>query len=206
MSGEGSVSGMGEWCNECLCHTVGMDVNDRLAPKEFWSFVQNSADQVRRSFAELPLFAPTQWPGPVMVGEWSFDRGLRGLMHGLPGRGMPYINVMASVRDVHHSARTLWRRNRGPRPRYRVDRYRSMDNFDAESPQQRLMLVDGSWRDFDVWEEDNHWWAVAEGSECRILLEAENINPSKMALVTVDDIEPYIAGRNQWIREQRGET
>lgn len=184
-----------------LCHAVGMEFKGRLTTGEFWFSVQDSADQVRQSFADLPLLAPAQWSGSVMVGEWSFNRGPRGLIHGLPGGSTPFIHVMVSDNDAHDSALTLWGQNQGTHPRDKAEYYRSLENLDAESPQQHSMLMEGSWRDFEVWERENRGWAVVDGQEHCILLETENIDPSELTLVAVDDVEPYIADRNQWIRE-----
>lgn len=168
--------------------------------------VQDSNDRVRASFKDYPLFAPAQWSGTVMLGQWSFSGdGPRGLMHGLPAGSEPFIQVMTSPADAKSSAMTLWRRHH-PFPQDKAEHVRNLENFAAESPVRRSVLVGGSARDFDVWERETEWWAVAEGPECQILIEAQNIDPSELALVTVEDVEPYIAGRNEWTREQRGET
>ena len=183
-----------------------MGITRTLTPDEFWSMVQDSNDRVRASFKDYPLFAPAQWSGTVMLGQWSFSGdGPRGLMHGLPAESEPFIQVMTSPADAKSSAMTLWRRHH-PFPQDKAEHVRNLENFAAESPVRRSVLVGGSARDFDVWERETEWWAVAEGPECQILIEAQNIDPSELALVTVEDVEPYIAGRNEWTREQRGET
>lgn len=50
------------------------------------------------------------------------------------------------------------------------------------------------------------WRAVREGPECCILIEAQNVDLSELTLVPVEDVEPYIAGKSEWTRDQRGET
>lgn len=92
------------------------------------------------------------------------------------------------------------------KPAKPAEHVRNLESFEAESPVRRSVIVGGSARDFDVWERGNEWWAVAEGPGYRILIEAQNIDASELALVAVKDVEPYIAGRNAWTREQRGET
>lgn len=168
--------------------------------------MQDSEDRIRQSFADGPLFAPAQWPGDVMLGEWSFGGGgPRGLVHGLPGGHEPFVHVMTSQADAKSSAMVLWRRHH-PQPRDKAEHLRILEGFDAESPVRRSVLVDDAALDFDVWEREKEWWAVTDGPGCRILLEARNIEPSELTLVGVEDVEPYIVGRNEWIREQRGET
>lgn len=40
----------------------------------------------------------------------------------------------------------------------------------------------------------------------RLALEARNINPLDLALVVVNDIEPYITGTHERLRHLRGEA
>lgn len=185
---------------------MGMDFEGTLTPDEFWSRMQDFEDHVRQSFEELPVFTVAQWPGEVMLGEWSSGRGPRGLMHGLPEGGEPFVHVMTSQTDTRESARTLWLRHHLPEIHDKAAHSRIWESFDAEPPVRRSVLVADSALDFDVWERENEWWAVAEVPECRILLEGRNIDPSELALMAVEDVEPYIAARNERIREQRGET
>ncbi|MGJ9425972.1 hypothetical protein ACHABX_09040 [Nesterenkonia halotolerans] len=71
---------------------------------------------------------------------------------------------------------------------------------------QRPIAVDGAVLEFDVWEDQSHWWAAASRPGYGIALEARSIDSAGVSLVRVDDLEPYIAGRNQRIPEQREGT
>ncbi|MBE1513693.1 hypothetical protein [Nesterenkonia halotolerans] len=78
--------------------------------------------------------------------------------------------------------------------------------FEAQAPVQRPIAIDGAVLEFDVWEDESRWWAAVSRPGYGIAVEARNIDPAGVSLVSVDDLEPYIAGRNQRIKEQRGET
>src|SRR5690625_733870 len=98
-------------CCAVACHTEGMGITRTLTPDEFWSMVQDSNDRVRASFKDYPLFAPAQWSGTVMLGQWSFSGdGPRGLMHGLLQGSEPFIHIMTCAADACSSAMTLRRR------------------------------------------------------------------------------------------------
>lgn len=105
---------------------------------------------------------------------------------------------------ARESTRRLWVDRHGP-VLTKAERSRRLNAFDAEIPVRRHMPVADALLEFDVWEDGNRWWAAASGPEYSLSLEARNVDPAQLRLVTLTDIEPYIAGRNEWIRQQRGE-
>ncbi len=182
-----------------------MHVSRAYSAAEFWAVVRGFDDQVRESSAQRPSFAPSDWSGARTLGEWSFGAGNRALTHGVPDDGQPFINVVVSSCGGRETARELWANSSGP-PTDAADRPLRLLEFEAQTSVQRAIAVDDAVLEFDVWEHESRWWAAVSRPGYGIALEARNIDPTELHLVSVDDIEPYIAGRNQRIKEQREES
>ncbi len=175
-----------------------------FTPEEFWSTIEDLHDHVRQSSKNFPLYAPAHWSGMIMVGEWMLDGGSRGLIHGSPEGDEPFLHVRTTENNARESARLLWMNQRGPF-HDRVDYLDRIEDFEAETPILQTVPVGDSVLDFDFWEDGSLWWAAASGPGHGLSLEGRNMNPVELALVAVTDIEPYITGRIEWLRKQRGE-
>lgn len=58
---------------------------------------------------------------------------------------------------------------------------------------------------FEVWDEDTLWWGAAQQTGYGLVVEAHDMATDRFALVRVQDIEPYLAGRRAHLRTLRGE-
>lgn len=175
-----------------------------LTPEEFWSTIEDLHDHARQSSKDFPLYAPADWSGPVMVGEWVLDGGPRGLIHGTPEGDEPFLHVRTTENDARESVRLLWMNRSGPF-HDRVEYLDRIEDFEAGTPVLRTVPVGDSVLDFEFREDGSRWWAAANGPGYGLSLEAQSMNPLELALVVVDDIEPYISGRIEWLRKQRRE-
>lgn len=177
-----------------------------LTPDEFWSAVRADDERIRRSSGDLALFAPARWTSSVALGEWAFEAGPRELVHGLPGNQEPFISVVTTPAGGRDLARARWITHCGRPPRSMAEHRERIRAFDVLEPRRRRVLVGDSRVEFDFWEHDTRWWAAAETSRYGIALEASDLDPAIAALVPVDDVEPYLAGRTAWVQRQRAET
>lgn len=182
-----------------------MKPSGTLTADEFWSAVRADDERVRQTSADIPLFAPARWTASVALGEWAFGTGPRELVHGLPGYGKSFISVVTTPGRGRDFVRVRWT-NRGGPPANKAEHLARIQAFDAQEPRRRRVLVDDSWVELDVWEDDTRWWAAVETSRYALALEASDLDPAALALVGVDDVEPYLVGRTAWIQRQRGEV
>ena len=59
---------------------VGMHFAGELTPEQFWAVVDDVDEQIRRTFAERPVYAVRGWPGRTILSEWALgDGGIRSL-------------------------------------------------------------------------------------------------------------------------------
>lgn len=187
-----------------------MHVSRAYSATEFWAVLRGFDDQVRESFADRPALAPAKWSGSRTLGEWSFGAGTRSLVHGDPENADAFITVAVSPRAGQEAARALWINRIGlsdeDPSKDEVEHSPRLPAFEAQTSVQRSIALDGAVVEFDFWGAESRWWAAASRPGYGIAIEARNIDPAELRLVSVDDIEPYIAGRNQRIKEQREES
>lgn len=178
----------------------------RLTPEQFWARMSALEDQIRAQAHLLPLYGLAEWPGPRMVGDWGSVNGeltTVGLSHGEPDNG-PRVQVMVDTRDP--SDPVIERRMSAVD--HGLDRATVMAALDqAGSPATGTVTitVDGNPEVFDHWVDGPTWYAARRHHEHALVIEARDVSPADVALVRVDDIEPYLAGRRALLRRRRGE-
>lgn len=183
-----------------------MEPSENVISDEFWSAVQADDERVRRSRSDLALFAPARWTTSVALGEWAFEAGPRELVHGLPDDQEPFISVVTTPGRGLDTVRARWINHHGSPAHNKAEHLERVRAFETHETRRGRVLVEDSWVEFDVWGDDTRWWAAVETPRYGIALEAANLDPAALALVRVDDVEPYLAGRTAWIRRQRGEV
>jgi len=183
-----------------------MRFSGRLTPEQFWAHVSSMEDQVRAQAHLLPLYGLAQWDGPRMVGDWGTANGeltTVGLYHGEPDDG-PRVHVMVDTRDPGDPVQE----RRMSAVDHEADRDAVMAALDrAASPATATVTisVDGNPEIFDHWVDGTTWYAARQHGEHALVIEAHDVSPDDVAVVRVDDVEPYLAGRRAWIRHKRGE-
>lgn len=171
---------------------------------------------------DLPLFGQQSWIGILMTGRWSFrdDRTGRastiGLEHGDPDdETVPWLQVLSTCDPADHLVqelrfeRTLGGHgvtgpvDTGPVDRETVLAHRRRTDVTPAQSQAEIM-VDGRPRTFRRWDAGDRWYAAWEpGHEHAVVIAARHVDAADVALVRVHDIEPYLAGRRDWIRARR---
>jgi len=182
-----------------------MDVDGQVEPDGFWAMVAEGEQRIRETFPELPCFALADWDGPVMVGEWNEDNGPHGLLHGDPGLGLPHAQVLTTVHGVNQSIRTM-RLATGPMVSDTDSFRQKLNELELQEPRMAGIAVDGQEVEFALWQDGGKWWAGAERDGYGIMVEAAGLDPDRVQLVRVENIEPYVDARRVWLRQLRGEA
>jgi len=180
----------------------------RLTPDEFWE--RNSAldQQVRDAALSFPTYGLKEWPDPIMLGHWEWQDDtlvLAGLEHGTPDTGGPSVDVLTTVHDPVGKAASLVVSALGLTPL--DDEYRRRRR-EVEAAEGRTVLipVDGQAVSFVVWGGQKRWWAAATIANFGIVLEGRRYPLDRVALIRISDVEPYLSGRNAYLRAFRGES
>jgi len=175
-----------------------MDLAGRLTPEQMDAVVADAQNRVRASFGSMPVFGVSGWTGPVMIGEWSWLDGSRGLAHGNPDGDGSYVQVHTHPHDARLAVHDL-----------RMSAAGVLGTFtDFDSPPDRLaeITVDATPVLFEVWEVDGNAWAGGNYLEHGIVVEARSSSIADLRLQRVIDIEPYLAGQLDLIRRARREA
>jgi hypothetical protein len=188
-----------------------MHIAGFLTPDEFWARMDAADDEVRRGFAERPVYAVSGWPGRAMLAEWSFGRGIRSLAF-LPAgwngpdysatKAQPRIDVLVDVTEPRRMVAVRIAHDvfvSGAEPPLPLP--------DAPSPDAIIELdVEGVRRAFEVWSGGERSRAAGRVSGVTVVIETIGHPIADVALERVVDLEPLIAERRRWIRAQRGEA
>lgn len=178
----------------------------QLTPEQFWARMSAMEDELRAQAHQLPWYGLAQWQGPRMVAEWgSADGELTsiGLSYGELDSG-PRVQVMVDNRPPGD----LVIERRMSAVGHELDRPAVLAALDAAgSPATGTVTisVDGNPEVFDHWVDGSTWYAARQHHEHALVIEARDVSPDDVALVRVDDIEPYLAGRRAELRRLRGE-
>ncbi|MDQ0894914.1 hypothetical protein [Agromyces ramosus] len=191
----------------------GMHVTGFLTPDEFWAVVDRGDDEVRRSFAERPVYAVRGWPGRAMISEWSFGggsgiRSIAFLPAGWNGadysadEAKPRVDVLVDLTEprqmvAERIAQGILARSGTPP---------TLPMPDAPAPDAIIELeVDGIGEPFEMWSDDAGERAAGRIGGVTVVLETVDHPIADIALERVTDLERFIAERRRWIRAQRGE-
>jgi hypothetical protein len=185
-----------------------MQVGGRLTAEEFWARVDAMEQRVRGAASVLPCYGLAEWSGLRLSGDWEWEDGrLRtaGLAHGDPVGDGPGLHVRTVVGNPRSEVTSLRMRDRGD-PHDTEQRLRRHREAETVTDNDIELPVDGVPVRFQTWRERELWWGAAEHAGFGLVVEARRMPPESVALVRVYDIEPYLAGRRQRLRELRGEA
>ncbi|MFD6796432.1 MULTISPECIES: hypothetical protein [Prauserella salsuginis group] len=165
---------------------------------------------MRDSAGDLPLFGQQAWTGILLTGRWAFsDDETRattiGLEHGDPDdEATPWLNVLSTRDPADHPVRDLLRDSSSTAPTDRGTAPAHRRGASTATAERRVdIVVDGQPRVFRLWDADDRWYAASEaGDRHAIVIAARHVDPD-VTLVPIRDIEPYLAGRREWIRARR---
>ena len=169
-----------------------------LTPEELDERIVRSLDGVRESAGSMPVFGVVGWTGDVSLGEWIYEGGPHSLLHGDPDGHGASVQVQTTTGPARTAVHELRRRFDGP---WEGDQYSA--RFDAyEVPPDRIaeVRIDATPVQFEVWEADDVSWAAGTMGGFGVAVEARSVRVDDLDLVTVSDLEPYIAGRLAWLR------
>ena len=183
-----------------------------LTPDEFWAVMDHGDDEIRRSFAERPVFEIRGWPGRAMVSEWSFGGGVRSITF-LPADWAaanpsdpdirPRLDVLVDIGEprrmvAERMAFEILDRTGRP-PQLPVD--------DAPTPDEIIDVdVEGVAEPFELWSSGDRARAAGRVAGVTVMIEAAGHPIEEVSLVRVRDVEGLLAERRRWIRELRGEA
>ncbi|MFD6063007.1 hypothetical protein [Rhodococcus wratislaviensis] len=183
-----------------------MRIVGQLTPDEFWCRVESGEEQVRAGAGSLPTYGLEGWDGPIMIGDWEWDDKeliLASLAHGTPDTNSA-VEVVTTVHDPQRQAVRSMERAIGLTP---IDadyarRHRAIQDVPGSEIQIR---VNGRPTTFTTWGGRERWWAAGTVDGRGVVLEGRRHPLEQVDLVRVDDVEPYLAGRREYLRECRGE-
>ena len=183
-----------------------MRIVGHLTPDEFWRRVESGEEQVRAGASSIPTYGLSGWGGPIMIGDWEWENKeliLAGLAHGTPDADS-CVEVVTTVHDPRRQAVRSMERAIGLTP---IDadyerRHRAIQDVTGGEVQIR---VDGRATTFTTWGGRERWWAAGTVDGLGVVLETRRYPLEQVDLVRIDDVEPYLAGRREYIRLCRGE-
>ena len=182
-----------------------------VSPDEFWARVDASDDEVRRTFAERPIYGVVGWRGRAILSEWSFGSGIRSIAF-LPAgwndddytvaSAQPRVDVLGDLIDPRRLIAQrvafdfLPREGEPPWP---------LPN--APTPDAIVEIaVDGVGEPFEVWSSTEGARAAGRVGGVTVVVETVGHPIADVALERVRNIETLLAERRRWIRAQRGEA
>ena len=162
-------------------------------------------EQVRAKFALQRTYAVADWAGPKMIDEWSLGNGT---YRSLRFSGPDGVGIVVATTDdadddpVRHLVMNL--------PATDRDRFadgsvtHALYNAPRIATTTLMLGVSGRPVPFSIWEIDDF---VIAGAVIRPVGVGVRTNGSldALSLKLVDDIEPYIQGRNDHIRTLRAD-
>lgn len=184
-----------------------MQFAGRLSPEEFWERIAAGEQRMRDSATVLPMYGVEGWSGSLSVGNWEWENdGLVtvGLAHGGPSGQGPSVHVRTTVHDPGTTVASRGITHLGP-PREGGDFPRARGEADVGATSHVNIPVNGVPVRFQVRHEGNVWWGAAQQDGYGLVVEARDMDVDRLALVRVEDIEPYLAGRRAQLRTRREE-
>lgn len=181
-----------------------MQTGPMLNPDEFWERVATMDVQLRESFAQRQCFGLDGWTGPRMIAEWALgDSTFRSVQYGQAGEP-GQVMVATSEDDVEDPVQHIIGNLPSDEPfEERMNRLRT-----AQLPavvERTTISVSGQRVTFDVRSVDKYLVADATVDGQHIVLRAHRIDLDDLQIVPIEDIEPYLDGRNALIRQARAE-
>jgi hypothetical protein len=188
-----------------------MHMGGRLTPEQFWARFDARENEIRAEVELLPCHGLANWPGWLMLGDWSRRDGeliSAGLVHGhgeLTDDNTPRVHVVVgseAPQDVVGQRLFNAALSRDPGEKDVVE---AMRHADAAPTGTVSISVDGRPEAFDHWVHEQTWFAARHHDGHTLAVEARHVSPDELNIVRVHDIEPYLAGRRASLRRMRGE-
>lgn len=181
-----------------------MQTGPTLNPDEFWERIETMDVQLRGSFAQRPCFGLDCWTGPRMIAEWALgDSTFRSVQYGQAGEPRQVV-VATSEDDIEDPVQhIIWNLPSEEPFEERMNRLRT-----AQLPvvSERIEVsVSGQHVTFDVRSVDDYLVADATVDGQHIVLRTHGIGLEELNIAPIEDIEPYLEGRNALIRQARAE-
>ena len=182
-----------------------------LTPEQFWAVVDDVDDQIRRTFAERPVFTVRGWRGRTILSEWASGDGggIRSLAF-LPADWdganfddpdiRPRVGVLT---DVEEPRRML-------AGRLAIEEFvltHEPPGLFDESPTPDAvveLMVDGAAEPFELWSGGDVVRAAGRVGGVSVVIEAVGHPIEEVELERLHDIDDVLAERRRWIRSQRG--
>ena len=172
-----------------------------LTPDELDAEIVRTLERVRASAGSMPVFGVAGWTGAVSLGEWIYEGGPHSLLHGDPDTRAPSVQVRTTEDAARSAVFQLRLDFDGP---WEGDQYSArFDSYDVPPDTVTEMRVDDTPVVFEVWTHGDVSWAAGSLGGFGLAVEARSYPLDRLALHTVTDLEPYIAGRLEWLRRFR---
>jgi hypothetical protein len=176
-----------------------------LSSDEFWARLRALDADVRELFAVRPTYGLVDWTELCMLDEWSLgDSTYRSLRYDGPD---DYHVVVASSNDAtDEPARHLLLNLPTDDTERFTDETKSLTHYERSrraATGSASLSVSGAPVVFDIWAEDGYTVAGARVGKIGIGVRTNLDFPGELRLALVDEIEPYIEGRNDRIRALR---
>lgn len=181
-----------------------MQAGRTLSQDEFWDWIRTMDAQLRRSFSERPCFGLDGWTGARIIAEWALgDSTFRSVQYDRDDESAEVL-VATSEDDVEDPLQhVIWNLPSEEPFEERMDRLRASQ---IPAVSERIELpVSGRLVCFNVRSVDDYLIADATVENRRIVLRARDIRLEALHIERIDDIEPYLDGRNALIRKARAE-
>ncbi len=179
-----------------------------LSPEQFWTKMTELDDRMRASATLMPLYGVAHWTGSITTGDWTWDNGRLvtvGIVHGDPFGTGRYVHVPTTSDDAESVVSDLHMAAHAGTPDQ--EQFLALLQRLAGSPTTPAdITVDGGVECFTRWDDDDRWYAAGRHGDHAVVLEARDVAPDQINLTRVADIEPYLAGRREQLRQLRGGT
>lgn len=180
-----------------------MHYDGRLTPEELDEQIVKSLDRVRDSAHDMPVFGVVGWTGDVSLGEWIYDGGPHSLQHGDPDAHTTSVQVQTTAAASEARLALFQLRLNFDGPWEGDDFSARFDAYDVPPDEIVEVLLDATPVLFEVWTVGTVSWAAGAFGDFGIAIEARSYPMGDLALGRVTDLEPYIAGRLEWLRRFR---
>jgi hypothetical protein len=183
-----------------------VEYGGRLSLEQFWAHMDEMERRLREDAPALPWFGIAGWQGLIMTGDCEWENGrlrMVGLVHGAPLGDSGRVQVLTTVDDPRRQVASF---RMAPPHGAGGDALQRMSAAEAPPTDEAEILVERAPLRFDVWRQDDRWWAASQYGAYGLVLEARKVPIEELTLVRVHDLEPYLAGRREYLRTLRGET
>jgi hypothetical protein len=183
--------------------TSKMWAGPMLSPDEFWVRVRAMDERLRESFAERACFGLGSWRGSRMIDEWALgDSTFRSVRY---DRDDGTAEVMVATSDggedsLHHVVANL----PSDEPfEQRMERMRT-SRIPAAIGHAEI-AVSRQFVQFALRSVNDYLIADATVEGLHILIRVRGVGLEELRVELIDDVQPYLDGRNAMIRKARAD-